>query len=155
MMLLVPGDVFANRFEIQNAAASGGMGTIYRARDQLSGDIVALKLLHNPGTEGNDKERFVREGQLLAELAHPGIVAHVAHGQTPQGLRFLAMQWLDGEDLAQRLTSGPLTLSEAIILTRRVAEALSFAHRRGVVHRDGKSSRNEPGEHSGNRRQER
>lgn len=135
-MTLRSGDVFANRFEIDRAAGAGGMGAVYRARDQLTSDWVALKLLHDQGPGGSDTERFAREALLLSELRHPGIVAHVAHGQTPQGQRFLAMQWLEGQDLAQRLASGPLTLSDALTLTARVAEALAFAHSHGVVHRD-------------------
>jgi serine/threonine protein kinase len=130
------GDVFAQRFEVEREAASGGMGTIYRARDQLSGEMVALKLLSIEKGDGHEHERFARESELLAELRHSGIVSYVAHGRTPQGQRFLAMQWLDGEDLAQRLARGPLSVGEAIGLTRRVAEALDFAHKHGVVHRD-------------------
>jgi serine/threonine protein kinase len=135
-MTLRSGDVFANRFEIDRVAGTGGMGTVYRVRDQLTADWVALKLLHDQGPGGGDTERFAREAQLLSELRHPGIVAHVAHGQTPQGQRFLAMQWFDGQDLGQRLEMGPLSLSDTLTLTARVAEALAFAHSRGVVHRD-------------------
>src|SRR5262249_45112114 len=86
--------------------------------------------------EGSDNERFAREAQLLSELHHPGIVSYVAHGQTPQGLRFLAMEWLEGEDLAQRLSRGALPLGETLLLIQRVAEALAFAHAHGVLHRD-------------------
>src|SRR4051812_44866640 len=104
---LSPGSLFANRFEIQRAAGSGGMGTVYRAIDRYSGDTVALKLLHG-GTGGLDEvERFTREAQLLSELRHPGIVAYVAHGQAPDGQRFLAMEWLEGQDLGECLARGP------------------------------------------------
>jgi serine/threonine protein kinase len=130
------GEVLANRFEILRAAGEGGMGTIYRARDQFSGETVALKLLHTQGGEGHEDERFAREAEVLSELKHEGIVAHVAHGRTPHGLRFLAMQWLEGQDLAQRLARGPLSLGDAVVLTRRVADALAFAHRQHIVHRD-------------------
>lgn len=135
-MTLQSGELFANRFEIDCVAGSGGMGTVYRARDRSSGQLVALKLLHGDRTDGNDSARFIREAWLLSELRHPGIVAHVTHGQTPQGERFLAMQWLEGEDLAARLTRGPLSVSDALLLARRVAEALGFAHRHGILHRD-------------------
>lgn len=137
-MTLQSGDGFANRFEIERLAGSGGMGTVYRARDKLSGQPVALKLLHGQADDlqKSDAERFAREAQILSTLRHPGIVAHVAHGQTLQGQRFLAMEWLDGEDLAQRLARGPLPLGEALTLIQRVATALAFAHQRGVIHRD-------------------
>src|SRR5262245_1686032 len=69
---LSAGRLFANRFEIIQLAASGGMGSIYRARDRYSGDVVALKLLHPDGGSLQESERFVREAQLLAELHDPG-----------------------------------------------------------------------------------
>jgi hypothetical protein len=112
------------------------MGAIFRARDRLSGNVVALKLLHSQGDDGDEHERFAREAEVLAELRHPSIVGHIAHGRTPQGLRFLAMEWLDGEDLSQRLARGPLEVADALVLAQHVAEALAFAHRLGVIHRD-------------------
>lgn len=130
------GDVVANRFEIDRAIGSGGMGSVYLAHDRLSGHCVALKLLHGEGAAGSDNDRFIREAQLLSELHHPGIVSHVAHGQTSHGQRFLAMEWLDGQDLAQRLQHGPLLLSDALLLIKSVATAIAFAHQRGIVHRD-------------------
>ena len=131
-----PSSLFANRFEIQGTAGSGGMGTVYRARDHYSSALVALKLLHR-GTVGSDEaERFTREAQLLAELRHPNIVAYVAHGQTLDGQRFLAMEWLEGQDLAQRLRRGCLSLRDALLVVQRAAEALCAAHERRIVHRD-------------------
>jgi serine/threonine protein kinase len=136
MSSLRSGELFANRFEIDRAAGSGGMGTVYRARDHLSGQLVALKLVSDSRNESSDSERFARESQILAELSHPGIVSYVAHGMTQDGQRFLVMRWLEGEDLAERLTRGPLTLREALALTHRIAQALAFAHDRKVIHRD-------------------
>ncbi|HEY0134190.1 MAG TPA: protein kinase, partial [Nannocystis sp.] len=130
------GDVFANRFEIDRVAGSGGMGTVYRARDRFTGDMVALKLLHNQSADPHDAERFAREAQFLSELRHPAIVSHVAHGFTPDGQRYLALEWLDGEDLAQRIARGPLTVREGLLLLQHVAGALAAAHEHGVVHRD-------------------
>lgn len=133
---LSPGTLYANRFEIDKPAGSGGMGTVYRARDCYSGDIVALKLMHAGTSSAGEAERFLREAQLLSELSHPGIVAHIAHGQTPDGQRFLAMEWLDGEDLGHRLLRGPLLVSDCVRLIERVSEALAIAHQRGIIHRD-------------------
>ena len=136
MPLFRQGEIVANRFLIDRVAGSGGMGTVYCARDLSSGGGVALKLLLDHRTTELDSERFAREAQILAELRHPGIVSHVAHGITQDGQRFLAMEWLEGEDLAQRLTRGPLSLGDALKLTEQVAQALAFAHTRGVIHRD-------------------
>lgn len=133
---LSPGSLFANRFEIMRAAGSGGMGTVYRAIDRYSGDTVALKLLHGGAGGAEGVERFLREAQLLSELRHPGIVAHVAHGQTPDGQRFLAMEWLEGQDLSERLLRGPLLVRDCVRLLEQIADALSIAHQRGIIHRD-------------------
>lgn len=135
---LPAGAVLANRFELERIAGQGGMGTVYRARDRHSGDWVALKLLD--GASADDAERFLREAELLSELRHPGIVSYVAHGRTPDGQHFLAMEWLEGETLGQRLLRGPLLISECILLIGQVADALAEAHRLGMVHRDLKPS---------------
>lgn len=116
------------------------MGTIYRARDLQAGTLVALKLLGATNLRSNQTKRFVREAQLLAELSHPAIAAYVAHGQTLEGIPYLAMQWLDGKDLAQRLSESGLTLYESLALAQRIAAALAVAHRRGIIHRDIKPS---------------
>ncbi len=147
MPLLRAGDVVANRFEIDRFAGSGGMGTVYRATDRYSQATVALKLLNvRPRSAGDSEEsdRFAREAQILSELRHPGIVSYVAHGQTPDGQRFLAMEWLEGHDLAYRLARGPLPLRDALLLARRVAEALTIAHQRGIIHRDLKPTTEAP-----------
>jgi eukaryotic-like serine/threonine-protein kinase len=130
-----PGDVVANRFEIERFAGVGGMGTVYRALDRETGTPVALKILLR-----GSAERFLREARVLAELAHPRIVRHVAHGALPHGDPYLAMEWLQGEDLAHRLERGPLSVSDGVTVGRAVADALSAAHARGVVHRDLKPS---------------
>jgi len=132
------GDLLGDRFEIEQRVAAGGMGEVFRARDRVSGELVAVKVM----AEGREHRtaRFAREVELLAELSHPGIVRYVAHGETPSRRRFLAMEWLDGEDLKARLEREALTVGEAVMLATRVAEALGAAHARGVVHRDLKPS---------------
>jgi serine/threonine protein kinase len=99
---------------------------------------VALEVLHDTGTE--PLARFLRESSLLARLSHPGIVAHVAHGVTPERVPYLAMEWLDGETLGERLAREPLTLLESLALLRGTFAALAVAHAHGVVHRDVKPS---------------
>lgn len=132
------GQVVAERFEIEGFAGSGGMGSVYRALDRFTGHPVALKVLRARG--GLEVERFAREAQVLAELSHPAIVRFVAHGRTLDDEPYLALEWIDGENLADRLARAGLTVAESLILGARVAEALGAAHRRGVVHRDVKPS---------------
>ncbi|HEX2570075.1 MAG TPA: protein kinase [Polyangia bacterium] len=139
-MEMVPGALVAERFEIQALTGSGGMGLVYRAHDRHTGTPVALKMLRPVEEDSANLERFLREAQLLAELRHPGVAAYVAHGRTPGGQFFLAMEWLEGEDLGHRLAHKRLDVAESLVLVRGVAEALAAVHRRGIVHRDIKPS---------------
>jgi len=132
------GDVVAGRFELLAEAGKGGMGSVYRAHDRRTGDLVAVKILADWGSEA--LPRFLREAEVLAGIDHPGVVRYVAHGETGGGKAYLAMEWLEGEDLEQRLAREPLSVDEAVALAARVADALAAAHQRGVVHRDIKPS---------------
>lgn len=110
------------------------MGTVYRARDIESGDLVALKILKDANAE--TAARFDREGRVLAEIRHDGVVGYVGQGTTDGGALWLAMDWIEGETLAQRLARGPLEIDQAIRLGISVGHALGEAHQRGLVHRD-------------------
>ncbi len=127
-----------SRFELEAVAGTGGMGTVFRARDLASDEAVALKVLHSASADS--AERFAREIRVLAGLRHPGIVKYIADGRSAAGELWLAMEWLEGESLSQRLSRTGLTATESIELARRVAEAVGAAHERGVVHRDIKPS---------------
>jgi adenylate cyclase len=128
--------IIDGRFASEGEGKSGGMGTVWKARDLRTGKPVALKLLHDSA----DADRFSREAALLAGLNHPSIVRYVAHGVTERDVPYLAMEWLDGENVAERLARGPLTFEETLVLARSAARGLAAAHRRGVVHRDLKPS---------------
>jgi len=125
------------RFEILREVAQGGMGIVYEARDKDTGERVAVKCLLDSAF---DTLRFERESELLASLEHPGLVRHIAHGTTNDDRPYLAMEWLDGEDLAARLSRGPLSQEDTIILAKRVTETLGVLHARHIVHRDIKPS---------------
>ncbi|MBX3270106.1 MAG: protein kinase [Sandaracinaceae bacterium] len=128
-----PGDVVAERFLLESIAGQGGMGVVFRALDRATGKPVALKVmtLHVAGAVA----RFDREARLLASLDHPGIVRYVAHG-AEQYQPWLAMEWLDGEDLSARLFREGLSIADAVTLIRHAAGAVGVAHRAGIVHRD-------------------
>ncbi|WP_437809552.1 protein kinase domain-containing protein [Sorangium sp. So ce1078] len=128
------GHVLANRFQLERLAGSGGMGAVWRAVDRQSGQAVALKVIFNQGRE--HVVRFQREARLLAELEHPAVARYIDHGVTADGLYYLAMEWLEGEDLGARLSRGPLGIEPSLMLVGRVAEALAAVHARGIVHRD-------------------
>lgn len=114
------------------------MGTVYQAVDRESGSLVAIKILHQTSTI--ETARFELEARLLAELQHPGIVRYFANGLTPQGQPYIAMEWLEGETLEERMSRGRMGPAAAALVAARVLDALSAAHARGVVHRDIKPS---------------
>ncbi len=132
-------DLIADRFEIEQPVGAGGMGEVFRARDRLTGQRVALKLLFGTARQA-EIERFVREGAVLSEVSHPHIVRYVAHGVARNSRPWLAMEWLEGEDLAERLEKKGLDLRETLALGGRLASALGALHERGIVHRDVKPS---------------
>ncbi|MDO9018501.1 MAG: protein kinase [Myxococcales bacterium] len=134
------GTLFADRFELGAPLGAGGMGEVFRATDRRSGRVVAVKLLRASDPEAPAAARFAAEIDVLAELAHPAIVAYVAHGAADDGRPFLAMECLEGEVLTKRLERGPLSVADTLTLVGRVADALHAAHRRGLVHRDVKPS---------------
>jgi len=133
-----PRRCLGERFEVEGLVGSGGMGVVFRCRDLLDGSPIALKILQRP--QYIAIERFAREAEMLASLVHPGIVRYVAHGITPQGEPYLAMQWLDGETLSDRIALGPIKADATARLGAKVLGALAVAHARGIVHRDLKPS---------------
>ncbi|MGK3961960.1 serine/threonine-protein kinase PknK [Sorangium sp. So ce118] len=135
------GDVIDRRFQIERLASSGGMGDVYLARDLATNEPVALKVLQRRGLQ--EAVRFAREAEALEALTalrHPGIVRYIAHGATDAGQPYLAMQWLTGETLTERLARKPLTLAESVALATSIASTLGVIHRAGIVHRDLKPS---------------
>lgn len=114
------------------------MGVVYRARDLTSGAPVALKVLRAHGASAH--ERFEREIRVLAGIRHPNVVGHVAHGWLEPSGPWLAMEWVDGPDLATFLPGRGLNATEALALARGLLSGLGEAHRCGVVHRDVKPS---------------
>jgi serine/threonine protein kinase len=127
------GTTVVERYELLALAATGGMGCVYRARDRVTDQTVAVKVL---APSGGDARRFAREAEVLAGFDHPGVVRYLAHGSTPDGSQYLVMEWLTGEDLASRLEEGTLAVEDALVIARQVADALAAAYRRHVVHRD-------------------
>jgi eukaryotic-like serine/threonine-protein kinase len=128
-------------YTITAAIGAGGMGAVYRATDRTLGRDVAIKVLPPEVAQDVDRlARFEREAKLLGSLNHP----HVAHvygfeaaaldGEAP--VHFLAMELVEGDDLAQRLAHGPIPVDDTLAVARQIAEALEAAHERGIVHRD-------------------
>jgi serine/threonine-protein kinase len=132
---------FLNQYELVAQLGPGGMGVVYRARDRELGREVAIKLLPPElATDPDRLARLEREARTLAAVNHPGIATLFGLGQAEidgRPVRFLAMELVEGEDLATRLARvGALGLEETSALGRQIAAALEVAHEAGVVHRD-------------------
>jgi serine/threonine protein kinase len=132
---LSPGDRLGP-YEIVAKLGEGGMGEVYRARDQKLGRDVAIKVL--PADVAADTERlarFKREAQVLASLNHPNIAAIYGLDEADDK-PFLVLELVEGEDLAERLKRGPVPTDEALEIAKQIALALEDAHEKGIVHRD-------------------
>ncbi|HEY2368248.1 MAG TPA: serine/threonine-protein kinase, partial [Polyangiaceae bacterium] len=142
MISVAPGRTLGSRFRIEREVGRGGAGVVYRAEDERTGAPVALKVVGSEaGVAPKEEARLMREGEVLQSLDHPGIVRVVASGVLEEtGQPYLAMEWLEGEDLAARHRRSPLTFPQCIELGIFVAHALEAAHDAGIVHRDVKPS---------------
>jgi eukaryotic-like serine/threonine-protein kinase len=124
------------RYQIQREIGSGGMATVYLAEDLKHHRRVAIKVLHPALAAVIGGDRFLREIEIIAGLAHPRILPLHDSG-TADGLLFYVMPFVEGESLRERLKrEKQLPLDQAVRITCDVASALSFAHGRGVIHRD-------------------
>src|SRR5262245_19026270 len=138
-MALTPGTLLES-CEVLELLGTGGMGEVYRGRDTKLGREVAVKAL--PDTFANNPERlgrFEREAQVLAALNHPNI-AVIHELKEVDGARYLILELVEGETLAEVIARGSVPTAEAIAIARQIAEALEAAHDRGIVHRDLKPS---------------
>jgi serine/threonine protein kinase len=134
-MSLSPGTRLGS-YEVLSHLGAGGMGEVFRARDSRLGRDVAIKALTEEFAEDAERlSRFEREARVLASLSHSNIAA--IHGvEEVENRRYLVLEFVDGETLAQRLSRGPMPVDEAIDVCRDIAAGVEAAHENGVVHRD-------------------
>jgi len=127
-------------FEIIALLGAGGMGEVYRARDQRLDREVALKLLPAGAiTDDTARARLLDEARLASKLNHPHICTIHEVGES-EGRPYIAMELVEGESLSETLSGGPLSVEAVVRYGRQVADALAHAHERGIVHRDLKSA---------------
>src|SRR5215471_18131026 len=123
-------------YEITALVGKGGMGEIYRGRDAKLKREVAIKILPEEFARDADRvSRFQREAEVLASLNHPNIAA-IYDLQEAEGSRFLILELVEGETLADRIQRGPIPVNEALNIGKSICEALEAAHEKGIVHRD-------------------
>jgi serine/threonine protein kinase/cephalosporin-C deacetylase-like acetyl esterase len=138
--VLDKGSVFAGKYKIIGEIGRGGMGVVLKAEDTKLKRTVALKFLppelsHYPEAE----ERFIREAQAAAALDHPNICT-IYEAEQYEGQAYIAMAYIEGHSLKEKISNGPLDEEEAIEIAAQVAEGLEEAHKKGIIHRDIKSA---------------
>jgi serine/threonine-protein kinase len=136
VLTLKEGTLFANKYRISGEIGRGGMGVVLKAEDTKLKRLVALKflppeLMHSPEA----RERFIREAQAAAALDHPNICT-VYEVEEKEGQTYIAMAYIDGKNLKERIAQEPLKIDEALDVAIQVAEGLEGAHRKGIIHRD-------------------
>ena len=134
-MTLDPGTTLGS-YEVLGPLGAGGMGEVYRARDRKLGREVAVKVLPDAFSQDPARlTRFDREARMLASVNHPALAA--IYGLEQEGpLRYIVMELVPGETLAEMIARGPLPLLESLSIARQIAEGLEAAHEKGIVHRD-------------------
>ena len=132
-----PGDLIADRYELEELLGSGGMSTVFRARDSQLGRRVAIKILHERYADDPEYlERFRREARAVAKLSHPNIVTVIDRGDD-HGRQYIVFEHVEGENLKEFVQrTGRLPVRRALELALAVADGLAFAHEQGLVHRD-------------------
>ena len=134
-MSLEPGQALGP-YQIIEQAGAGGMGEVYRAKDNRLDRIVAIKVLPATFALNSDiKQRFEREAKVISSLNHPNICTLFDVGQQ-DGLQYLVMEFIEGETLSEKIKKGPIPQAEFLEIATQIADALDKAHRQGLIHRD-------------------
>ena len=125
------------RYHIQEQLGQGGMGVVYKAHDPKLDRIVALKFLLYEQSENKEAHlRFINEAKVTSSLDHPNICTIYDVGESEDGHTYIAMAYYEGETLKSKMSSGPLSVEEAVEIALQIAEGLGQAHTKGIVHRD-------------------
>src|SRR3954447_16874135 len=131
------GTVLSGRYRLEAKLGSGGMSTVYLARDETLDRAVAVKVMHREMSEQEDQlARFRQEARAVAKLSHPNVVSVIDAGEDG-GHPYIVFEYVEGETLKQRIQRlGRLPVQEAVAYAIELGRGLCVAHQRGLVHRD-------------------
>lgn len=135
---LVPGNTFANRYEVKEILGQGGMGTVFKAVDRELGEVIAIKTLKQDFLKEDPTalERFKSEIRLARKISHRNVVRTHDIGER-DGVYFITMEYVEGASLKQLIRSrGKLPIAVALSVGKQLARALEIAHEQGIIHRD-------------------
>ena len=131
-----PGELLNNTYRIEALLGRGGTSDVYRARSEISGRLMALKVLKSEFTGNDDYLVLLTREEEIRDIRHDAVVRYSECSRTQSGQVYLLMDYVEGPGLDKRLKQGPMPAEELLVVARRVAEGLNAAHKRNIVHRD-------------------
>ena len=130
------GDLVNNTYRIEAILGRGGTSDVYRARSEISGRLVALKVLKTEFANNDDYLLLLTREEAMREIRHDAVVRYAENNRTPDGHVYLLIDYVDGPGLDKKLKEGPMTADDLLVICRRVAEGLQAAHAHNICHRD-------------------
>lgn len=131
-----PGDLVNNTYRIEAILGRGGTSDVYKARSEISGRLVALKMLKSEFSGNEDYLTLLTREEEIREIRHDAVVRYSENHRTEDGHVYLLMDYVEGPGLDRKLKQGPMAAEDLLTVCRRVAGGLQAAHARGIVHRD-------------------
>ncbi|MFT5615099.1 MAG: hypothetical protein ACI8Q6_002382 [Granulosicoccus sp.] len=131
-----PGDLLNNTYRIEGLLGRGGTSDVYRARSEISGRLMALKVLKTEFSGNDDYLVLLTREEEIREIRHDAVVRYSENHRTQDGHVYLLMDYIEGPGLDHKLKQGPMSADDLMIICRRVAGGLQAAHSRNIVHRD-------------------
>lgn len=134
--LFQPGDLVNNTYRIEAILGRGGTSDVYKARSEISGRLVALKVLKAEFSNNDDFLLLLTREEAMREIRHDAVVRYAENNRTPDGHVYLLIDYVEGPGLDKKLKAGPMSADDLLVICRRVAEGLQAAHAHGICHRD-------------------
>lgn len=134
--LFQPGDLLNNTYRIEMLLGRGGTSDVYKARSEISGNLVAIKVLKQELSGNEDFTVLMAREENIREIRHDAVVRYSENHRTPDGHIYLLMDYIEGPGLDKKLKQGPMDAKDLLTICRRVAQGLQAAHARNIVHRD-------------------
>lgn len=134
--LFQPGDLVNNTYRVEAILGRGGTSDVYRARSEISGRLVALKVLKAEFSTNEDYLLLLTREEAMREIRHDAIVRYSENHRTADGHVYLLIDYIDGPGLDKKLKEGPMSADDLLVICRRVCEGLQAAHERNIFHRD-------------------
>ncbi len=134
--LFKPGDLVNNTYRVEAILGRGGTSDVYRARSEISGRLVALKVLKSEFSTNEDYLLLLTREEAMREIRHDAIVRYSENHRTADGHVYLLIDYVDGPGMDKKLKQGPMSADDLLVICKRVAEGLQAAHERNIFHRD-------------------